>query len=104
MPYIGTSIFLIALGGILAFAVTADTAEEGFSVQTAGVILMIVGAVALLLRLLWQFVLADRRREDGPVAPAEPVVEREPPARERVIEREAPPRGDRVVERERRFE
>lgn len=104
MPYIGTSIFLIALGAILAFAVTADTAQEGFSVQTAGVVLMVVGAVALLLRVLWQFVLADRRREDGGGAPAEPVVEREAPPRERVIEREAPPRGERVVERERRFE
>lgn len=105
MPYIGTALFLIALGAILAFAVTADTAEEGFSVQTAGVVLMVVGAVALLLRLLWQFVLSDRSRGEGRVPLAEPVVEREPaPRGERVVEREAPPRGERVVERERRFE
>ena len=103
MPYIGTSIFLIALGAILAFAVTADTAQEGFSVQTAGVVLMVVGVVALLLRVLWQFVLADRRREDAGVAPAERVIERERPARERVVEGEAPPRGERVIERERRL-
>ena len=102
MPYIGTALFLIALGAILAFAVTADTAEEGFSVQTAGVVLMVVGAVALLLRALWQFGLSDRRREEVPHT--EPVVEREPPPGERVVEREAPPRGERVVERERRFE
>ena len=104
MPYIGTALFLIALGAILAFAVTADTAEEGFSVQTAGVVLMVVGAVALLLRALWQFGLSDRRREEGRVPHTEPVVERESPPRERVVEREAPPRGERVVERERRFE
>ncbi len=103
MPYIGTSIFLIALGAILAFAVTADTAQEGFSVQTPGVVLMVVGVVALLLRFLWQFVLADRRREDPGVVPAEPVAERERPARERVVEREAPPPGERVIERERRL-
>ena len=103
MPYIGTSIFLIALGAILAFAVTADTAQEGFSVQTAGVVLMVVGVVALLLRVLWQFVLADRRREAAVVVPAERVIERERPARERVVEREAPPRGERVIERERRL-
>ncbi len=105
MPYIGTALFLIALGAILAFAVTADTAQEGFSVQTAGVILMVIGAVALLLRVLWQFALPDRRREEGSVALAEPVVEREhSPRGERVVEREAPPRGERVVERERRLE
>lgn len=103
MPYIGTGIFLIALGAILAFAVTEDTANEGFSVQTAGVVLLVVGVLILLLRLLWQFVLSDRERGHRRVA-EEPVVEREaPPQGERVVEREAPPRGERVVERERRY-
>jgi Domain of unknown function (DUF6458) len=40
---IGTSIFLIALGAILAFAVNATVA--GISIQTAGVILIAVGAL-----------------------------------------------------------
>ncbi len=103
VPYIGTGIFLIALGAILAFAVTEDTASEGFSVQTAGVVLLVVGALILLLRLLWQFVLSDREQGHRRVAD-EPVVEREaPPRGERVVEREAPPRGERVVERERRL-
>jgi len=102
MPYIGTAIFLIALGAILAFAVTEDTASEGFSVQTAGVVLLVIGVLVLLLRLLWQFVLSDRERGRHRVADAEPVVEREVAPR-REVEREAPPRGERVVERERRL-
>ena len=44
---IGTSIFLIAVGAILAFAVDATVA--GFSIQTAGVILMVAGAVGLAI-------------------------------------------------------
>jgi hypothetical protein len=48
---IGTSIFLIALGAILRFAVTATV--SGVSIQTIGVILMIVGIVGLILSLLF---------------------------------------------------
>ena len=40
---IGTSLFLIALGAILSFAVNATAA--GISIQTAGVILMAVGVL-----------------------------------------------------------
>jgi hypothetical protein len=58
--YIGTSIFLIALGAILAFAVTATVA--GISIHTAGVILMIVGAIGLLVSLLYTAMWSDRRR------------------------------------------
>jgi Domain of unknown function (DUF6458) len=53
---IGTSIFLIAVGAILAFAVDATVA--GFSIQTAGVILMLAGVVGLLIGL---FLLNSRR-------------------------------------------
>ena len=53
---IGASIFLITLGAILAFAVEATVA--GFSIQTAGVILMVAGAVGLLIGL---FLLSSRR-------------------------------------------
>lgn len=59
---IGTSIFLIALGAILKFAVTATVA--GISIQTAGVILMIVGAVGLVIGLF--LMASDRRRGDRP--------------------------------------
>ena len=48
---LGTSIFLIAVGAILDFAVTVNT--PGFNIHTVGVILMIVGAVGLLLSLMF---------------------------------------------------
>ncbi len=60
--YIGTSIFLIALGAILKFAVTATVA--GFNIQTAGVILIVVGVVGLILSLLLASMWRDRRREE----------------------------------------
>jgi Flp pilus assembly protein protease CpaA len=46
---LGTSLFLIAVGAILKFAVTAHV--EGVDIQTVGVILMIVGVVGLVLSL-----------------------------------------------------
>ena len=79
--YIGTSIFLIALGAILRYAVTADV--EGINLDTAGLILMIVGVVGLLVSLLWATIWADRRRG---VATDRAVVAE--PARERVVERD----------------
>jgi Domain of unknown function (DUF6458) len=63
--YIGTSIFLIALGAILAFAVTATVA--GVDIHTAGLILMVVGGLALLVSLLEWAVWSDRRRAAKPV-------------------------------------
>jgi Domain of unknown function (DUF6458) len=60
---IGTSLFLIALGAVLRFAVTVTT--KGFNIHTIGVILMIVGAVGLILSLLWMTAWADRRRRGG---------------------------------------
>jgi Domain of unknown function (DUF6458) len=58
--YIGTSIFMIAVGAILAFAVTATVA--GIDIQTAGVILMIVGGIGLLASLFQEAMWSDRRR------------------------------------------
>jgi len=58
--YIGTSIFLIALGAILKFAVTASVA--GFEIQTAGTILIVVGIVGLLVSVLLLTLGSDRRR------------------------------------------
>jgi hypothetical protein len=54
---IGTSIFLIAVGAVLKFAVTATVA--GISIQTAGLILMLVGVLGLVIGL---FMLASQRR------------------------------------------
>ena len=47
---IGTSIFLIALGAILAFAVNADV--SGLEISTIGIILMVCGALGLVLTML----------------------------------------------------
>jgi len=46
---IGGSLFLIAVGAILAFAVTASVA--GVDLQTVGWILMIIGVIGLILGL-----------------------------------------------------
>ena len=46
---IGTSIFLIAVGAILKFAVTDSIG--GVELATVGVILMVVGIVGLLISL-----------------------------------------------------
>lgn len=56
---IGTAIFLIAVGAILRFAVTASA--SGFSVHTAGTILMVVGGIGLLASLLLTSLWAGRR-------------------------------------------
>ena len=47
---IGTSIFLIAVGAVLAFAVHV-TNHSGINIQTIGWILMIVGAAGVVLSL-----------------------------------------------------
>ena len=46
---IGASLSLIAVGAILKYAVTASLV--GIDLQTAGVVLMIVGAVGLIISL-----------------------------------------------------
>ncbi|HZU40299.1 MAG TPA: DUF6458 family protein [Solirubrobacteraceae bacterium] len=63
---LGTSLFLIAVGAILRFAVSVST--RGFNVHTVGIILIIVGAVGLVISLLWMTMWADRRRGAAPVA------------------------------------
>lgn len=69
---LGTSIFLIAVGAILKFAVTSTV--SGIQLSTVGVILMVVGLIGLLISLVW-LMQADRR--GVPVA-TERVVERDP--------------------------
>lgn len=48
---LGTSIFLIAVGAILDFAVSVDT--QGFNLHTIGAILMVVGAIGVVLSLIF---------------------------------------------------
>ena len=58
---IGISVFLMAVGAILAFAVDATT--DGVNINTVGVILMVVGALGLLTTLVI-FGGGNRRRSD----------------------------------------
>ncbi len=69
---LGVSIFLIAVGAILTWAVNATV--SGLEIQTIGVILMVVGALGLVLSMIfwssWGGVPVERRRttyvEEGP--------------------------------------
>jgi uncharacterized protein DUF6458 len=56
---IGASIFLIAVGAILKYAV--DVTVSGIEIQTVGLILMIAGAVGLIIGL-FLLTQTDRRR------------------------------------------
>jgi hypothetical protein len=69
---IGVSLILIAVGAILTWAVNASV--SGVDINTVGVILMVVGAIGLVLSLMfwssWGGVHGTRRRttyvEDAP--------------------------------------
>ena len=61
---IGTSLFLIAAGAILKFAVTKHI--EGVDIHAVGVILMVVGGVGLALGL---FLLSRDRATIAPPPP-----------------------------------
>lgn len=58
---IGASIFLIAIGAILAFAVNVDS--SAIDVNTIGVILMLAGGLGLVLGL---FFWTTKRRQIDP--------------------------------------
>jgi hypothetical protein len=55
---IGTSLFLIAVGAILYFAV--DASVSGIEITTIGIILMVVGVLGLLISL---FFMSSARRD-----------------------------------------
>ncbi len=55
---IGTSLFLIAVGAILRYAVDATVA--GLDIQTAGLILMVIGVVGLVIGLFMLTQARDR--------------------------------------------
>lgn len=62
---IGGSLFLVALGAILYWAVTVEA--EGFNINTIGLILMIVGVVGLILTLIMTASAEKTEREDKDV-------------------------------------
>jgi hypothetical protein len=55
---IGTSLFLIAVGAILYFAV--DASISGLEITTVGIILMVVGILGLVISLFMMRRPADR--------------------------------------------
>ncbi len=69
----GTSIFLIAIGAVLRYAVTATV--SGIEITTVGLILMIAGIAGLVLSLFYMLAWGPRR---GRRVVRDRVVEREP--------------------------
>ena len=64
--YIGSSIFLIAVGAILRWAVSWHL--SGFNVQLAGLIVFLVGILGLVLTLILWYTRRSsqgRRRDDS---------------------------------------
>ena len=72
---LGTSLFLIAVGAILRYAV-ADSLE-GIDIPTIGLILMVVGVVGMLISL-FTMTLWDRGRRRGVVEERRVVDRRDP--------------------------
>jgi hypothetical protein len=61
---IGASIFLIAVGAILRYAVTATV--SGIEIETVGLILMIAGIIGLVISLAMIFLRDDGRTPRPP--------------------------------------
>ncbi len=62
---IGGSLFLVAIGAILYWAVSVEA--EGFNLNTIGLILMIVGVVGLVLTLIMTASAERTARDDKDV-------------------------------------
>jgi Domain of unknown function (DUF6458) len=72
MP-LGSSLFLIAVGAILRYAVSVTV--SGVSLTTIGLILMVVGAAGMLLSILYMLRATPR---DGVVRERERIIDRDP--------------------------
>jgi hypothetical protein len=88
----GVSIFLIAVGAILAFAV--DATAQGVDLDAIGVILMLVGTLGLLFTLvLWDEWRPSSRRRDyvdnDVIVTEDPLVVEEGPVVRRSVSRRA---------------
>ena len=69
---VGTSVFLIVIGAILRYAITAD--PSGVDLDVVGLILMIAGFAGLAITVLFMLISSgDRDRQDpygrGPPPP-----------------------------------
>ncbi len=65
MPALGFSLFLIAVGAVLAFAVNVSV--SGVSLYMVGIILLIVGVVGALMSMLFWTSFAPYGRHDRDV-------------------------------------
>ena len=65
---IGVSLFLIAVGAVLRYAVTASV--SGVDIQTVGLILMIVGIIGLVISIV--YMVASTARRAAPRGPPDP--------------------------------
>jgi hypothetical protein len=72
---LGTSLFLIAVGAILRYAVSDSL--EGIDIPTIGLILLIIGVIGLLISL-FTMTLWDRDRRRGVVEERRVVDRRDP--------------------------
>ena len=85
---IGVAIFLIALGAILRWAVTAEVG--GIDLQAVGLILLVIGIIGLVLSLIWTLrgprsavVVDPYARDPRPVDPYPPAAVEDPAYRRR---------------------
>jgi Domain of unknown function (DUF6458) len=66
---LGLSLFLIAVGAILRYAVTYRSSD--IDIPVVGLILMIVGIIGLIVSVAYMIMATDRRGE-RPVPPSPP--------------------------------
>lgn len=65
---IGVSIFLLAIGAILSFGINVESDSSGiFNLDTIGVILMVIGAIGMLLSMMFWSSWGGPRREERTV-------------------------------------
>ena len=65
---LGASLFLIAVGAILRFAITADL--EDIDIQTVGTILIVIGVIGFVISLfLYMQARRDVTTRGGPPPP-----------------------------------
>ena len=64
---VGFSLFLVAAGAILRYAVTWE--PNGVNIETVGLILMIVGIVGLVISVSWMAAAARRGTTTPPPPP-----------------------------------
>jgi hypothetical protein len=81
----GISLFFLAVGAILTFAV--DTNVSGVDFDTIGVILMVIGLLGMLFSLVLWDSWSPRRDDDAVVSRRDVVIDDEAPARRSVSRR-----------------